>query len=143
MNIFQHFIKRQKGHFIVVSSVAGYVATPFQSVYAAASHALHGFFYGLRLEHIRDYIDVTIACPHFTRTKMSMNALEGSGHLHSQITPKFELGIDPALCAYEILCGAANRKHEIYIGSVAYVFLYLRRFCPPILYRVLLRMNST
>ena len=41
---------RRNGHVVVISSVMGYVGTPGRSTYAAAKHALHGYFDSLRAE---------------------------------------------------------------------------------------------
>ena len=40
----------RSGHVVVVSSVQGKLAIPFRTSYAAAKHALHGFFESLRAE---------------------------------------------------------------------------------------------
>ncbi|CAF0813716.1 unnamed protein product [Rotaria sordida] len=141
--VLQHFIERQKGHFVVVTSAAGYVGSPLRSTYAAAKHALHGFFDALRLEHVRDHIDVTIVCPGFVRTDISLNAFEGSGLKHGKMDPKTDKGTDPTKCAYDILCGISNREHEIYVGHMASVTIYLRRFFPRLLYHILLHTKST
>ncbi|CAF1036329.1 unnamed protein product [Rotaria sp. Silwood1] len=141
--VLQHFIERQKGHFVVVTSATGYIGASLRSTYAAAKHALHGFFDTLRLEHAHDHIDVTIVCPGFVRTAVSQNALEGSGLPHGKMDPKTDKGTDPTKCAYDILCGIANREHEIYVGYLASITIYLGRFFPRLLYHVLLHMKST
>jgi short-subunit dehydrogenase len=128
---------------VVVTSAAGYIGSALRSSYAASKHALHGFFDSLRLEHARDHIDVTIVCPGFIRTAISENALEGSGLTHGKTDPKTDQGTDPATCAYEILRGVANRKHEIYVGHLASVLIYLRRFFPWLLFHILLHVRST
>ncbi|UJR23389.1 hypothetical protein I4U23_026397 [Adineta vaga] len=141
--ILQHFIERQTGHFVVVTSAAGYVGSALRSSYAASKHALHGFFDSLRLEHAHDHIDVTIVCPGFVRTAISHNAFNGSGLIYGKMDPKTEKGTDPSTCAYDILRGIANREHEVYVGHLATPLIYLRRFFPRILHYILLRVKST
>ena len=70
-----HFIKKQSGHLVVISSVVGKVGTPLRSSYAASKHALHGFFDSLRAEIYDDHIHVTLICPGFVDTNISINAL--------------------------------------------------------------------
>jgi short-subunit dehydrogenase len=113
-----------------------------RSSYAASKHALHGFFDSLRLEHTNDHIDVTIVCPGFVKTDISINAFEGSGVLHKKMDPKTETGADPTVCAYDILRGVAARKHEIYVGGRASMPIYARRFFPKLLYHILLRIKT-
>lgn len=114
-----------------------------RSAYAASKHALHGFFDSLRLEHTRDHVDVTVVCPGFVRTDISRNALEADGGLHKKMDPRTASGTDPQECAFDILRGVANRTHEIYCARDAHYLIYLRRFFPKLLYRMLLRTQAT
>lgn len=114
-----------------------------RSSYAASKHALHGFFQSLRFEHTRDHIDVTVVVPGFVRTDISINALAGSGVTHGKMDPKTEKGTDPAKCAYDILFGIARRQHEVYVGYLGAVTVYLQRFCPRLLNYVLLHSKAT
>lgn len=70
-----HWQQRKTGHFVVVSSVMGKIGTPMRSAYAAAKHALHGFFDCLRTEVWKDNIQVTIITPGYIRTNVSLNAV--------------------------------------------------------------------
>lgn len=127
----------------MISSAAGYIGTALRSTYAASKHALHGFFGSLRLEHHKDHVDVTIVCPGFVRTDISHNALAGSGLKHGQMDAKTETGTDPAVCAYDILRGVANREHELYVGRMASPVIYLQRFFPRLAFRILLNMKTS
>ena len=48
--VLPHFVQQKSGQFVVVSSVMGKIGTPMRSAYAAAKHALHGYFDCLRAE---------------------------------------------------------------------------------------------
>src|SRR6266850_1021844 len=76
-----HFLKRKSGHFVTVSSVMGKIGTPHRSGYAAAKHALHGFFDSLRAEVWKENknILVTLICPGWVKTQVTINALTGDG----------------------------------------------------------------
>ena len=74
-----HFIKNKKGHFVVTTSIVGKIGTPLRSSYAASKHALHGFFDSLRAEQYKNNIIVTLVCPGFVNTNISLNALTGDG----------------------------------------------------------------
>ncbi|WP_426667878.1 SDR family NAD(P)-dependent oxidoreductase [Mucilaginibacter sp. McL0603] len=58
-----HFIERGSGYFVVTSSVMGKIGTPMRAAYAAAKHALHGYFDCLRAEVDKHGIKVTILTP--------------------------------------------------------------------------------
>ncbi len=67
-------VKRGRGHFVVVTSLMGLFSSPLRSGYCGAKHALHGFFESLRAEHHDDGLKVTMVCPGFIRTNISLNA---------------------------------------------------------------------
>ncbi|CAM9191904.1 unnamed protein product, partial [Ectocarpus fasciculatus] len=58
-----HFLERQSGQFVVVSSVSGFLGTPIGSSYSATKFALHGYFDALRAELADDNIHVVMVCP--------------------------------------------------------------------------------
>jgi dehydrogenase/reductase SDR family protein 7B len=65
--VLPYFVERGGGHFAVMSSVMGKIGTPMRSAYAAAKHALHGFFDCLRAEVSSSNIRVTILTPGYIR----------------------------------------------------------------------------
>jgi short-subunit dehydrogenase len=68
-----------RGLIIVISSVAGFAPLIARTGYAAAKHALHGFFDSLRTELAGDGVEVLIVCPSFIDTGIDKNALGGDG----------------------------------------------------------------
>jgi NAD(P)-dependent dehydrogenase (short-subunit alcohol dehydrogenase family) len=79
---------RRSGRIAVVTSVMGYVGTPGRSTYAAAKHALHGYFDSLRAEIWREGIGVTLICPGYVKTAISDNALGPRGEKHGKTTAR-------------------------------------------------------
>lgn len=55
--------KESGGHIVVTSSLAGRLGTPVSAAYAAAKHALHGYFASLRAEMAPSQLRVDIVCP--------------------------------------------------------------------------------
>ena len=101
-------LARHSGHIVVVSSVMGYLGTPGRSTYAAAKHALHGYFDSLRAEVWRDGIKVTLVCPGYVRTAISANALGPRGERHSRTDGTHVTGIAPEDCARALVNGVAR-----------------------------------
>lgn len=131
-------LERGEGRFVVVSSLVGYVATPYRSAYSAAKHALHGFFEALRAELYDDGIRVTMACPGYVRTRVSHNALTGDGSPQGTMDRAQAQGMDPKDCARRIARTVAQGKAEVYVGGWEKYSVYIRRWCPP-LYRWMVR----
>lgn len=84
-SVLPSMLERRKGHLVVTSSVQGRLAIPFRTSYAAAKHALHGYFESLRAEIADRDIGVTIVCPGYVRTELSKNAMTGDGSAHSKM----------------------------------------------------------
>jgi short-subunit dehydrogenase len=128
---------RRSGHVVVVSSVMGYVGTPGRSTYAAAKHALHGYFDCLRAELWRENIRVTLACPGYVQTAVAANALGPNGEKRTRTDPK---GITAERCAAAIVRGVAAGRSELYIGREK-VAIYLQRFAPWLWARIVRRLT--
>ena len=127
------FMLRQKsGHIAVVSSLTGIFSTPLRTGYAASKHALHGFFDGLRAELWKDKIKVTIICPGFVQTQVSVNALLGDGSKQNTMDKTTEQGLQPGYVAVRILKGLKQGKEEVYVAKKEMVGIYLKRFLPGI-----------
>lgn len=137
---------RGGGHFVVVSSVTGYVGTPFRSGYAASKHALHGFFESLRAEGHRENVAVTIVCPGFVDTDIAIKAIERVGGAEAQKSDTRAKanahGITPEQCARTMVDGIAKQSREVYVGGKEIAGIYARRFAPGLLARMLRRIET-
>lgn len=135
-------LERGSGHIVVISSLVGKFGTPLRSAYAASKHALHGFFDSMRAEVGRNGIKVTIVCPGYIRTQVSLHALVGSGAEHGKTDASIANGMDPDQCAAQILRKLAKGKKEIYVaaGREKYA-VYLKRFTPGLFDRLVARLG--
>lgn len=134
---------RKRGHLVVVSSVVGHVGTPYRSAYAASKHALHGFFESLRAELSPHGIAVTIVCPGYVSTDLTLSALRGDGSLYGERAASNAGGMSPQRCAEQIVRAIEERRREVYVGGREVLAIYLRRFAPGVLARLLPRVNAT
>ncbi|MFD2033554.1 SDR family oxidoreductase [Belliella marina] len=128
--ILPHFIARKNGHFGVISSLVGKFGSPYRSSYAGAKHALHGFFDSLRAENFRENIKVTMICPGFIKTNVSINALTGDGSPLNEMDDAQNKGMSPEACAKAIRKGMESHKLEILVGGKETMAVYLKRWFP-------------
>jgi dehydrogenase/reductase SDR family protein 7B len=133
-----HFLERKAGHFVVVSSVMGKIGTPMRSAYAAAKHALHGFFDCLRAEVSPMNIKVTILTPGYIRTNIALNAMTKDGGKLGKVSGNIEGGLPAATAAVQIKKAMARGAYEAYIGKLSgeRVALWLNRLAPGLLIRI-------
>jgi len=134
-----HFIERQSGHFVTVTSLMGKFGSPLRSGYCGAKHALHGFFDVLRMEHERDGIDVTLICPGFVQTQVAKNALTNDGSPQTRDDQATSKGLSPEDFANRMVKAVHKKKFEAYIGGKEVKGIYLKRFFPKLLHKVVLK----
>ena len=141
--VLPHFVERKKGHFVTISSLMGKFSSPQRSGYCAAKHALHGFFDALRMEHEEDNIGVTMVCPGFVRTNVAKNALKGDGSPKNEQSESIANGIPVAVAAQKIIRAVERDKLEVYMGQKEVFGVYLKRFFPTLLHRVVSKRKVT
>ena len=132
------YLKQSKGSISIISSLKGLIGSPDRTIYAASKHALQGFGNSLRAEvktlkiQINKYdISVTIACPDYTRTNISINALKGDGSEYGKMDKEIEKGMSPIDCAYIIAKTTFDRDIEVWISSFYNRFMiYILRMFP-------------
>ena len=137
--ILPHFIKNKSGHYVTVTSLMGKFGSPYRSGYCGAKHALHGFFDVMRMEHEKDGVKVTMVCPGFVQTNVAKNALtaDGSPQLHDDVAT--QNGITPEQAAKRMIKAVERDKFEVYIGGKEIKGIYLKRFFPKLLHKVILK----
>jgi len=139
-----HFIKNNKGQFVITTSIVGKIGTPLRSSYAASKHALHGFFDSLRAENHKNNISVTLICPGFVKTKVSINALTGDGSPQNKMDTATKNGIDPNRFAKIMAKAILKKKEEVYIaGAKEKLAVYVKRFFPKLLARMIRKLSVT
>ena len=137
--ILPHFMANRSGHFVTVTSLMGKFGSPYRSGYCGAKHALHGFFDVMRMEHEKDGIKVTIVCPGFVRTNVAKNALTADGSPQQNDDEATQNGITPELAAKKIIGAIEKEKFEVYIGGKEVNGIYLKRFFPKLLHKMVLK----
>jgi short-subunit dehydrogenase len=135
--ILPSMLAQKSGHIVVISSVAGKFGVPMRSGYSATKFALHGFFEALRAEEERNGIHVTMVCPGYIRTEISLSALRGDGRKHARMDSELAHGMPADKCARQILRGVARRKREIVVAAPREkTLVYIKRFFPDLLARM-------
>jgi len=137
--ILPHFLEKQARHFVTVTSLMGKFGSPYRSGYSGAKHALHGFFDVLRMEHEKDGVLVTMICPGFVQTNIAINALVANGSIQNTNDEATMNGLTTTVFAKKMIRAIEKRKFEAYIGKQEVIGIYLKRFFPKLLHKIVLK----
>ena len=112
--------------------------------YAASKHALHGFFDSFRAENHKNNISVTLVCPGFVKTNISINALTGDGTAQNKMEVATQNGIEPNRFAKIMVKAIFAKKEEVYIaGFKEKLGVYVKRFFPKVLSVMIRKLSVT
>nr|WP_121269574.1 SDR family oxidoreductase [Pedobacter schmidteae] len=128
--VIPNMIQHGGGKVICISSLVGKFGTRFRSSYAASKHALHGYFDSLRSEVFDKNIQITIVCPGFIKTNVSINALTADGTPQGTMDEGQDNGVPAADCARQIVAAINQNKEEVYIGGKEVKGVWFKRFFP-------------
>ncbi len=131
-----HFRRRAKGHIVVISSVAGLVGVPLRTGYAAAKHAVKGWFESLQTEHTIPGLHITVVYPGRIHTPISLSALRADGTRHNKMDKGQLHGISVSVCAAKIIRAIKRRKRRVLIARGERILWWLWFCVPSIYYRV-------
>lgn len=128
--VLPQMIEKGDGTVVCISSLTGKFGVRNRSAYAASKHALHGYFDTLRAEVHDKNINITMICPGYIKTNISLNALTAHGEPHHIMDENQEKGMSSETCAREIIKAIAQKKEEVYIGGKEIKGILFRRFFP-------------
>ncbi|RQO40578.1 short chain dehydrogenase [Chryseobacterium sp. KBW03] len=132
-----YMIRNKGGQIAVVSSLMGIFGAPMRSGYAGAKHALHGFFDALRAELFDKNIKITIICPGFIQTDISVHAVTGDGSVQGTMDDATMNGMPADVFAKRMLHAIEKQKIQKAIGGREVMAVYLKRFFPNLLAKII------
>jgi short-subunit dehydrogenase len=141
-SILPSMISHNTGHIVIISSLVGKFGTKFRSAYSASKHALHGYFDSLRTE-IDPKIKISIICPGFIKTKVTINALTADGTKQNSMDDAQANGMPANQCALEIIKAIQSEKEEVYIGGKEKYAVLLKRFLPGLFSKIVRKAKVT
>ena len=127
-----HLIK-SKGSLVGISSIAGIQGLPGRTGYSASKFAMQGFLESVRIENLKNGLDVLIACPGFTASNIRNVALskDGSSQGESPLNESKIANTDTV--ANEIVKGIIQQKRVLVLSFQGKITIWLRKFFPAFL----------
>lgn len=103
-------VERRRGHIVIVGSVAGRMAAPFEAVYSSTKFAQTALAEALSVELAAFDIGVSLVNPGVVETQF----FEARGHSYDRSFPKL---IPPEKVAQAVIGAVERGRHEIFVPS--------------------------
>jgi short-subunit dehydrogenase len=132
----KRMVSRKSGQIVVISSVLGHVAIPGSSSYSASKFALHGYFESLRGELFPYNISVSLVCPGYINTEITLHALQEDGTEFDVIDHNHTYGMDADVCADKIVRAVMSQKPAFTVGGKETWAVPLARLFPGLTRRI-------
>jgi short-subunit dehydrogenase len=124
------YLRESRGVLVGVSSLAGLNGVPTRTGYAAAKHAMVGFFDSLRIELDGSGVAVTMIHPGFVATGVRENATgpDGKPIMVSPVKESEVMGVEE--CARIIVNAIETRKRRVVMTARGKIALWLKLLAP-------------
>ncbi len=128
-----------KGVVVGISSISGLAPLPGRTIYCASKYALDGFLNTLRIENLKNRLQVLVVHPGFTSSNIRNNALNASG-LPQGESPRNENKMMTAEKLAKIVSKSVfTRKTDILLTTqgklIVWFYWFFPRFTDWIIYR--------
>ena len=124
------YLLERKGQVVGVISIAGYSALPARTGYSASKYAIRGFLDTIRIEHLKDGLNVLVFAPGYTSSNVRNAALTADGSAQGE-TPLDEGKLMSAEeCAAKLAKGLWKRKHQVILTPLGKASVWVHRLFP-------------
>jgi len=124
------YLIQRKGTLVGISSIGGFHGLPGRSGYSASKSALHGLYESIRVENIKNGLNVLIFAPGFTASEIRKNALLADGSVQGESPRKEENLVSPEYVAKKILKSIIRKKKYKIMTLEGYLTVLLKVFLP-------------
>lgn len=133
-------LRSSGGRLVLVGSVAGHVAAPGASAYAASKFAVRALADALRGDLRRDGVGVTLVSPGFVDSDIRRTDNRGVLQAHAADPVPAWLRVETPVAVREILRGVTRGRAEIVVTGHGKVIVFLARHFPRVVRALILRV---
>ncbi len=124
------YLLESKGSVVGVISIAGYSALPARTGYSSSKYAIRGFLDTLRIEHLKDGLNVLVFAPGYTASNVRNAALVSDGSAQGE-TPLDEGKLMSAEeVALKMAKALAHRRSEVILTALGKLTVLAHRLFP-------------
>lgn len=127
------YLLQSKGQVAGVISIAGYSALPARTGYSSSKYAIRGFLDTVRIEHLKDGLNVLVFAPGYTSSNVRNAALTADGSAQGE-TPLDEGNLMSAEdCAKCLAKALRKRRSEVILTPLGKATVLMKKFFPGLL----------
>ncbi len=119
-----------KGQVVGVISVAGYSALPARSGYSSSKYAIRGFLDTIRIEHLKDGLNVLVFAPGYTDSNVRKAALTADGSPQGETPLNEERLMSAEDCARFLARALARRRSEMILSGLGKATVWVHKNFP-------------
>lgn len=124
------YLLERKGQLVGIISIAGFSALPARTGYSASKYAIRGFLDTIRIEHLKDGLNVLVFAPGYTASNVRNAALTADGSAQGE-TPLDEGKLMSAeRCAQYLAKALERRRSEVALTALGKVTIWAHRLFP-------------
>ena len=112
------YLLESKGQVVGVISIAGFSALPARTGYSASKYAVRGFLDTIRIEHLKDGLNVLVFAPGYTESNVRKAALTADGSPQGETPLKEEKLMSAEECALHLAKGLEKRKSQVVLTGL-------------------------
>jgi len=133
------YLRQSRGLLVGVASLTALTGVPTRSGYAAAKHAMRGFFDSLRIELMGSGVDVTMVYPGFVDTGVRENATGPDGKPIGHVPVRLDM-MSVEECARITVAAIEARRREVVMTARGKMGVWLKLVAPGIVDRMAKRV---
>ena len=124
------WLLKSKGSVVGVISIAGYSALPARTGYSSSKYAIRGFLDTLRIEHLKDGLNVLVFAPGYTSSNVRNAALTADGSAQGE-TPLDEGRLMSAeAVALRLAKALRHRRSQVILTGLGKATVLAHRLFP-------------
>ncbi len=124
------YLLKSKGSVVGVISIAGYSGLPARSGYSASKYAIRGFLDTLRIEHLKDDLNVLVFAPGYTTSNVRNVALTADGSAQGETPLEENKLMSAEKCAEHLAKALYKRNNSVILTFIGKLTVLLHRIFP-------------
>jgi short-subunit dehydrogenase len=130
------YLLQAKGQLVGIISTAGFCALPARTGYSSSKYAIRGFLDTIRIEHLKDGLNVLVFAPGYTSSNVRNAALTADGSAQGS-TPLNEGKLMSAEdCAMHLAKALAKRRSQVILTGLGKAAVWCHRLFPRLMDRL-------